>query len=117
MIITMLRGIVFAVLGFMVLPRLIGVTELWTAIPAAELLTRLIIIAMETGAKNQVPLTHKIHFTQEYCDLLNIRHPRHRQHRAHRLPLFFQIFRSPEGLSRGGRHWEQGKIGSAQRVD
>lgn len=51
MIITMLRGIVFAVLGFMVLPRLIGVTELWTAIPAAELLTRLIIIAMETGAK------------------------------------------------------------------
>ena len=51
MIITMLRGIVFSVLGFIVLPRLIGVTGLWTAIPAAELLMLLIIIAMETGTK------------------------------------------------------------------
>ncbi len=44
MIFTALRGIVFAVLGFMILPRLIGVIGLWTAIPAAELLTLVIIL-------------------------------------------------------------------------
>ena len=44
MIYTMLRGIVFAVLGFMVLPRLIGTVGLWTAIPMAELLTLGIIL-------------------------------------------------------------------------
>ncbi len=41
---TMLRGIVFPVLGFIVLPRLIGVVGLWTAIPAAELVTMIIIL-------------------------------------------------------------------------
>lgn len=41
---TVLRGIVFAVLGFMTLPRLLGTIGLWTAIPAAEMLTLLIII-------------------------------------------------------------------------
>ena len=41
---TFLRGIVFSVLGFMVLPRLLGVIGLWTAIPAAELLTLVIIL-------------------------------------------------------------------------
>ena len=46
MVFTALRGIVFAVLGFMVLPRVIGVVGLWTAIPAAELLTMVIIIIM-----------------------------------------------------------------------
>ncbi len=44
MVFTALRGIVFAVLGFMVLPRLMGVIGLWTAIPAAELLTLVIIL-------------------------------------------------------------------------
>ena len=44
MIFTTLRGIVFAVLGFMVMPRLIGVIGLWTAIPVAELLTLVIIL-------------------------------------------------------------------------
>lgn len=42
---TVLRGIVFAVLGFMILPRLVGTIGLWTAIPAAELIT-LVIIAL-----------------------------------------------------------------------
>ena len=44
MIYTVLRGIVFAVLGFMILPRLIGTIGLWTAIPAAELITLVIIL-------------------------------------------------------------------------
>ena len=44
MVFTTLRGIVFSVLGFMVLPRLIGVIGLWTAIPMAELLTLVIIL-------------------------------------------------------------------------
>ncbi len=44
MILTALRGIVFAVLGFVVLPRLIGEIGLWLAIPAAELLTLIIIL-------------------------------------------------------------------------
>ncbi len=44
MVFTALRGIVFAVAGFMVLPRVIGVIGLWTAIPAAELLTLVIIL-------------------------------------------------------------------------
>lgn len=46
MIYTMLRGIIFSVLGFLLLPRLIGVIGLWTAIPAAELLTLAIILLM-----------------------------------------------------------------------
>ena len=45
MVYTVLRGIVFAVLGFMLLPRLIGPIGLWTAIPTAELLTLAIIVA------------------------------------------------------------------------
>ena len=44
MVFTALRGIVFAVLGFMVLPRLTGVIGLWTAIPAAEFLTLVLIV-------------------------------------------------------------------------
>ena len=43
MVYTALRGIVFVVLGFLFLPRVIGVVGLWTAIPAAELLTLCII--------------------------------------------------------------------------
>ena len=41
---TVLRGNVFAVLGFVALPRLLGTVGLWTAIPAAELLTLIIIM-------------------------------------------------------------------------
>ncbi len=44
MVYTVLRGIVFAVLGFVLLPRLIGVIGLWTAIPTAEFLTLVIIV-------------------------------------------------------------------------
>lgn len=44
MVYTFLRGIVFVVMGFMLLPHLLGVVGLWTAIPMAELLTLLLII-------------------------------------------------------------------------
>ncbi len=44
MVFTVLRGIVFTVAGFMVLPRVLGVVGLWTAIPAAEFLTLAIIL-------------------------------------------------------------------------
>lgn len=44
MVYTMLRGIVFAVLGFLLLPRVIGTVGLWTAIPVAELATLIIIL-------------------------------------------------------------------------
>lgn len=44
MVYTLLRGIVFAVAGFMLLPRLTGTIGLWTAIPTAELATLVIII-------------------------------------------------------------------------
>ncbi len=53
MVYTMLRGIVFAVLGFTVLPRLFGTIGLWTAIPAAELLTLLIIVGEHALAKGK----------------------------------------------------------------
>lgn len=42
---TFLRGIVFSVAGFAILPRVLGVVGLWTAIPAAELVTLCIIAA------------------------------------------------------------------------
>ena len=45
MVFTMLRGIVFSVSGFLLLPRLAGTVGLWTAIPAAELVTLVIIVA------------------------------------------------------------------------
>ncbi len=50
MVFTALRGIVFSVLGFMVLPKLLGVIGLWTAIPTAEFLTLVIILL--SGSKN-----------------------------------------------------------------
>ena len=43
---TMLRGIVFPVAAFLLLPRFIGTVGLWTAIPAAELATMVIIVAV-----------------------------------------------------------------------
>lgn len=44
MIFTLLRGIAFTVLGFLLLPHLIGVVGLWLAIPVAEMLTLVIIV-------------------------------------------------------------------------
>lgn len=53
MIYTMLRGIVFAVLGFMTLPRLLGTIGLWTAIPTAEMITLIIIIGSYVSEKKR----------------------------------------------------------------
>ena len=53
MVYTMLRGVVFSVLGFMLLPRLTGTVGLWTAIPVAELVTLIIIIGGIVFAKKK----------------------------------------------------------------
>ena len=45
-IITLLRGIVFMLAGFILLPRLLGVPGIWLAVPLAELLTLLYIIGI-----------------------------------------------------------------------
>lgn len=45
---TMLRGIVFLVPSFILLPQLTGVAGLWLAIPCAELLTSIVIIIRYT---------------------------------------------------------------------
>ncbi len=42
---TLLRGLLFLVPGFIVLPHLLGESGLWLAIPAAELLTLAVIVA------------------------------------------------------------------------
>lgn len=36
---TLLRGVIFLVPSFLLLPRLVGIDGLWLSIPAAELLT------------------------------------------------------------------------------
>lgn len=43
---TLLRGMIFVVPGFFILPTLMGTNGLWLAIPAAELLTMVIIICV-----------------------------------------------------------------------
>lgn len=43
---TLLRGMIFVVPGFFLLPLLLGISGLWLAIPTAELLTMLIIIGV-----------------------------------------------------------------------
>ncbi len=53
MVYTVLRGVVFVVLGFMFLPRLLGTIGLWTAIPVAELFTLVIIIGGIVYAKKK----------------------------------------------------------------
>ena len=53
MVYTVLRGVVFVVLGFMFLPRLIGTIGLWTAIPVAELFTLVIIFGGIVYAKKK----------------------------------------------------------------
>ena len=45
-IITLLRGIVFMLIGFFTLPPLLGVAGIWLAVPLAELLTMLYIIGI-----------------------------------------------------------------------
>lgn len=45
-IITLLRGVVFMLIGFLGLPPLLGVPGIWLAVPLAELLTLLYIIAI-----------------------------------------------------------------------
>lgn len=42
----LLRGVVFVVPGFILLPRLLGVPGLWLAIPVAEALTPIVIICL-----------------------------------------------------------------------
>lgn len=44
--ITLLRGVVFMIVGFLVLPHFYGVTGIWLAVPLAELLTFLYIIGI-----------------------------------------------------------------------
>lgn len=44
---TMLRGFVFSVPCFFLLPKLIGVPGLWLALPAAELLTLIVILSVK----------------------------------------------------------------------
>lgn len=46
MIITLLRGVVFMLFGFLVLPKILGVPGIWLAVPFAELLTMLYIIGI-----------------------------------------------------------------------
>lgn len=45
-IITLLRGVVFILIGFLVLPKILGVPGIWLAVPFAELLTMLYIIGI-----------------------------------------------------------------------
>ncbi len=47
----LLRGVIFMVSGFMLLPRLIGDSGLWLAIPAAELLTLAVILTLYRPSK------------------------------------------------------------------
>ena len=45
-IITLLRGVVFMLIGFLVLPKILGIPGIWLAVPFAELLTMLYIIGI-----------------------------------------------------------------------
>lgn len=45
-IITLLRGVVFMLIGFLLLPKILGVPGIWLAVPFAELLTMLYIIGI-----------------------------------------------------------------------
>ena len=53
----LLRGIVFLVPGFILLPRIAGATGLWLAIPTAEFLTLLVITILYAAWKRRVRLT------------------------------------------------------------
>ena len=45
-IITLLRGVVFMLIGFLALPHFFGVPGIWLAVPLAELLTFVYIVAI-----------------------------------------------------------------------
>lgn len=45
-IITLLRGVVFMLIGFLVLPHFLGVTGIWLAVPLAEILTFIYILTI-----------------------------------------------------------------------
>lgn len=45
-IVTLLRGVVFMLMGFLVLPHLLGVAGIWLAVPLAEILTFLAIVGI-----------------------------------------------------------------------
>lgn len=49
----LLRGIVFLVPGFILLPRIAGATGLWLAIPTAEFLTLIVITALYTTTRHR----------------------------------------------------------------
>lgn len=51
---TLLRGIVFLVAAFVLLPSLLGEKGLWLAIPAAEAATTLVIIALNIATRKKV---------------------------------------------------------------
>lgn len=46
-VITLLRGVVFMLIGFLLLPLLLGIKGIWLAVPLAELLTLLSILAFQ----------------------------------------------------------------------
>jgi len=49
----LLRGVIFMVPGFVLLPRLFGVTGLWLAIPVSEFLTLIVIAALYLLSRNR----------------------------------------------------------------
>ncbi|MDE6794533.1 MAG: MATE family efflux transporter, partial [Muribaculaceae bacterium] len=50
----LLRGAIFMVPGFILLPQLIGEAGLWLAIPLSELLTLIVIVALYPGSEKRV---------------------------------------------------------------
>lgn len=51
---SMLRGIIFVIPAFILLPSLLGNNGLWLAVPSAELLTMIIIIAVYLAGKRRL---------------------------------------------------------------
>lgn len=52
----MLRGIIFMIPGFIILPAIIGVPGLWLAIPLSELLTLIVIIIASVATRTRTPV-------------------------------------------------------------
>ena len=57
MFITALRGMVFVVPAFLLLPAVLGVRGIWLAMPAAEVLTLVVILLMLLATKKRVART------------------------------------------------------------
>ena len=51
---SMLRGIVFVIPAFILLPYVFGDNGLWLAVPSAELITMVIIIAVYLNGKRRL---------------------------------------------------------------